>query len=95
MLDRQADEIWKSMDEETKSAYGEEAFRKSYEAFKDHGVSFKQFSFFKQMIHALVCKFGGGNPGKGCKIKIKIIFIYKYSLFYCCLSENRTFWFLV
>lgn len=39
MLDRQADEIWKGMDEETRSAYGEEAFRKAYEALKDHGES--------------------------------------------------------
>ncbi|XP_042889687.1 D-beta-hydroxybutyrate dehydrogenase, mitochondrial-like [Penaeus japonicus] len=37
MLDRQADECWKGMDEETRSAYGEELFRKAYEALKDHG----------------------------------------------------------
>lgn len=43
MLDRQADEIWKGMDEETRSAYGEEAFRKAYEALKDHGVSSPNF----------------------------------------------------
>lgn len=62
MLDRQADEIWKGMDEETRSAYGEEAFRKAYEALKDHGVSSP--NFFRQKPSALACELGGGNPGK-------------------------------